>query len=266
MPNYETLTYSDSLKGWTSFHSYEPYWMTSMNNDFYTFKNGKVWKHHTNQTRNNYYGVNNSSVIQTVLNEAPSQPKVFKTIKLKGTSGEAWAAVVSSDIGSGTLPADAYQKKEGNWYSYIRRNTGDIDPTYLSIQGVGKYSSSILGTGFITLVFNGNLLSYINQKATTYNNGDLLYKYDASTGNKVLIGQVDFLVYDNVTDLTVLTYVASGATLLLPLNTEFIFSAKNSQTESYGLRGVYMDVTLTNDETSYIELFSVESELSQSYQ
>jgi hypothetical protein len=240
--------------------------MAAMNNNFYTFKNGKVWKHHTNSLRNNYYGIGNDSVLQTVLNDFPSQPKVFKTVKLKGVSAQAWEAVVLSDLGSGTLPAEAYEKKEGNWYSYIRRNPGDIDPTYLSIQGIGTYSTAVTGTGFITLVFKGNLLSVINQKSSTQNSGDLLYKYQTATNNKVLIGQVDFLVYDSVANLTILTYVASGATLSLPLSTEFIFSAKNSQTESYGLRGVYMDITLSNSETQYVELFSVESELSQSYQ
>ena len=61
-----TITYSENLQGWTSFHSFEPDWMAGMNNDFYTFKNGKVWKHHSNATRNNYYGTQYNSVMQTV--------------------------------------------------------------------------------------------------------------------------------------------------------------------------------------------------------
>ncbi len=263
---YYTVTYSEDSNGWTSFHSFEPLWMANMNNNLYTFKNGKVWKHHSNQRRNNYYGVDNDSIIQTVFNNSPSQEKVFKTLKLKGVSAEAWSAVLSSELGTGSIAAGAYEKKEGNWYSYIRRDVDSIDATYLSIQGIGTYLTAIEGSGFITIVMMGNLLNFVNQKSSTHNSGDLLYKYDGTTNAKVLIGQVDFMIYDSVANRTILTYVASGSTLDLPLDTEFLFAAKNSQTESYGLRGAYMDVTLTNSETDYVELFSIESEISQSYQ
>ena len=263
MPN--TITYSETLQGWTSFHSFEPDWMAGLNNDFYTFKDGKVWKHHSNATRNNYYGTQYNSVIQTIFNVEADSPKMFKVLKLKGKSNEAWSAVVLSDLNDGSMAATDYEKKEGNWYTYIRRNEDNIDPTYLSVQGVGKYSEAIIGTGFITIVVNGNLLNYVNQKTDGEESGDLLYKYDSSN-NKILIGQVDFMVYDTINNNTIITYVAFGGTLLLPTDQEFIFAVKNSQAESYGLRGAYMDVTLTNTESEEVELLAVASEVFKSYQ
>ena len=54
----ETLTYSPDVKGWPSFYSYIPEWMAGMNNYFYSFKGGNLYRHNTNEIRNQYYGVN----------------------------------------------------------------------------------------------------------------------------------------------------------------------------------------------------------------
>ena len=74
-----TITYSIWSKGWTSFWSYAPDWMVGLNSSFYTFKDGSIWKHNTNSTRNNFYGTQYKSTITTIFNDEPSQMKVFKT-------------------------------------------------------------------------------------------------------------------------------------------------------------------------------------------
>lgn len=275
MSNY-TLTYSDSLNGWTSFHSFHPLWMAGMNNNFYTFKDGKVWKHHVNETRNNYYGTQYSSVIQTILNTEPSMVKVFKTIKLKGTGDTAWSAVLSSDLGSGNIPLQGYQKKEGNWYGYIRRNDGDLSNTFLSTKGVGIVAaSSVIGEEVQINIF-GDVSAGIAVKTVTptpQDNGDLLYAGVVSGDNITSIGpklgQVLSVSYNPNTDLTTILMVkhplAPGAPT--PIATgRYLMAAKSSVAESYGLRGVYADVTLTNSETDHTELFLISSELSKSYQ
>ena len=38
-----TLTYSEVVKGWTAFKSFEPEMGVSLNNEYYTFKNGQMW-------------------------------------------------------------------------------------------------------------------------------------------------------------------------------------------------------------------------------
>ena len=57
MPDNYTLTYSQSSKGFPSFYSFYPDWMIGMNNYFYSFKGGNLYRHNVNETRNNYYGV-----------------------------------------------------------------------------------------------------------------------------------------------------------------------------------------------------------------
>jgi len=56
MPNY-TLTYDEGVQGFPSFYSYYPDFMIGMNNYFYTFNGGNLYRHNVNESRNNFYGV-----------------------------------------------------------------------------------------------------------------------------------------------------------------------------------------------------------------
>jgi len=50
-----TLTYSEGAKGWTSFFSYYPDFMIGMNQFFYSFAGGNLYRHNTNEARNKFY-------------------------------------------------------------------------------------------------------------------------------------------------------------------------------------------------------------------
>ena len=50
-----------------------------------------------------------------------------------------------------------------------------------------------------------------------------------------------------------------------PTQTEYILYIKNSVAESHGILGHYSVFTLTNNNTSKIELFNVESEVMKSF-
>jgi hypothetical protein len=281
-PTPKTITYSESLQGWTSFHSYEPEWMAGMNNDFYTFKGGKVWKHHTNQVRNQYYGEDFDTVIQTVLNASSDSPKMFKTLKLKGKSDIPWSASVVSDLNDGFIPVEGYEKKEGNWYGYVRRNEGDLDLKYLSTLGLGIVAATATIGDEVQINIVGDVSTGVSQKTVASvgppivdarDNGDLLFDADivnntiTNVGTK--LGQVKTISYNPNTDLTTIVMVkhpeASGAPTP-PAIGKYLISAKNSTAESYGLRGAYMDITLTSSEKDEVELLLVASEVFKSYQ
>jgi len=274
MANY-TLTYSEELLGWTSFHSYTPDWMAGLNNDFYTFKNGKVWKHNVNTTRNNYYGVQYDTIIETVFNVEPDQPKMFKTIKLKGKSAQPWSAVVTSDLSDGLIAVSGYEKKEGNWYGYVRREDGDLDPTFLSVQGLGivDTATTVLDTVVITIIGNVTQGVSVKTQSPPQNNGDLLFA-GVISGSSITslgpkLGQVSTISYDSVTNTTTIEMVNhpyTGAAPTPPSIGEYLISAKSSVAESYGLRGSYMNVRLTNSESEHVELLSIGSEIFKSYQ
>ena len=73
-----------------------PDYMIGMNNYFYTYKGGNLYRHNTNELRNNFYGVQYNSTLTSVINEAPLVAKLFRNISLE--SDEPW----STDIPVGS--------------------------------------------------------------------------------------------------------------------------------------------------------------------
>ena len=89
-PN-ETLAFDETSKGWVSFFDYEPNQIISLNNNYFTAYNGKLYKHYTlapnTQARGVFYGNQNNSNVTFVFNGAPSMVKNFQTINYEGDSG-----------------------------------------------------------------------------------------------------------------------------------------------------------------------------------
>jgi len=88
---FNTLAYDEASKGWVSRYSYNPNWIFSINNNYYTTYNGKLWKHYTlNPGSNNravFYGIQYPSTISVVFNGAPSTIKNMQAVNYEGDSG-----------------------------------------------------------------------------------------------------------------------------------------------------------------------------------
>ncbi len=87
--SYNTLGFTEEANGWASFYSFKPSQMISLKNKFYTLNSGKLWEHYNTaaNTRGNFYGVQYTSAIRFVFNEAPSNVKIFKTMNYEGANG-----------------------------------------------------------------------------------------------------------------------------------------------------------------------------------
>ncbi len=247
--DYKTITYSTVSQGWNSFWSFNPDWMTELNNVFYTMKDGDLWRHNTNLTRNNFYGVQYNSTIKTIFNASPLDNKVFKNLSIN--SNEPWTAYIDTNLQTAETPYTYFIEKEGFWFAYIRRQDNTISIKSLSTQGIGEVdtaTSPTPTTGIITFPNN------IDKNSISI--GDKLYKN--SLGTLFFLG--DIVSYtDNSIDID----ITFGA---LPSPGDFIIAVKNSQVESYGVRGVYMNVQLENDSTDEVELFSLSSTSFKSFQ
>jgi hypothetical protein len=88
---YNTLTFDEKVLGWTTFYSFRPGLMFSMKNNFYSTKNGFLYRHYdadlARTNLNNFYGVDNASSIEFIFNANPSIQKNFKTINYEGSTG-----------------------------------------------------------------------------------------------------------------------------------------------------------------------------------
>lgn len=266
----KTITFSPVAKGWTSFHSYFPQWMLGMNSLYYTFYEGKPWKHYSNPTRNSYYGAATvPSIVQFVINDAPIETKMFKTLELEGT--QAWQASLISDLHLGSIEKEYFVPKEGVFYANIRRTveTGtDVDLSQISTQGIGNNTNVIvLSPTLLRIEFTLPAGQVINPLVNSWavvpvvpgDTGDVAY-YQTGPTTFAEIGPI--VAIDRTASPQFIEIEPWAAT---PLIGDFIFAVKNSVAESYGLRGHYADITLTNDSSDLAELFAASSETFKSY-
>jgi hypothetical protein len=240
----ETISYSVAGEGWNSFHSFIPDWMIGLNSSLYTWKNGDLYKHDSNSNRNEYYGVTYPSTITPVFNQNPLENKIFKTIAISGNS--PWKADIVTDFTSGIIEADYFKEKEGDWFSFIRRINNTVDLKSMSTQGLGTG-----GYAALTFTFTFNIPQSISI-------GDSIYASpDPTTTAIALVGIITSYTANTIT-------VASAAYIPNPTG-DFIVAVKDSTAESYGSRGSWMEVKLTNNNTTPVELFTISSDTIKSY-
>lgn len=264
MPNY-TLTYSEDSKGFPSFYSYNPDWMIGMNNYFYTFYEGNLFRHNVNEVRNNYYGVQYTSTLRSVFNDLPLENKLFKTLAFEGDNG--WESNLITDIqSSGFISKDWLEKKEQTWYGFVR-NLGEIpaltsEYPLRSLNGIGRSSAVAIGVGtsqvdFALNVSIGNIISI----------GDILYfavgpDYDTPqlAGQ---VTQVNVNIRGSINNIVIDTTLTG--TIPIVGQTPYFLFIKNSVAESHGVLGHYCVFDIENDNTAKVELFAVESEVMKSF-
>ena len=156
------VSFNENIKGWSSFKSFtEMEAGISLNNNYYTFKNAELWKHHSNETRCNFYGNQYYPELTLVLNADPYKNKRFKTILYEGTQSKVdlldvvgsnsdaevynttqkfgWHAdsiITPTQTGS----VNEFLEKDSKWYNYIKgedTTASNLDTSDFSVQGLG---------------------------------------------------------------------------------------------------------------------------------
>ena len=273
--NY-TLSYSEGVAGWVSFYSYNPDWMIGMNNYFYTFKGGNLYKHNVNASRNTFYqpwwnivdiiNPNPSPLaftptsIQTVFNTAALENKLFKTINIEGDA--PWGATLETDLQvSGFIDQSWFEKKEAAYFAFVRNNSvGQF--ALRSLNGIGN-SLTVTGAGTNTAQVNFSINPLISI-GNIISIGDYLY-FGANTQ---LAGIVVDVIVDypaGINRIIVNNNMLSPLTIPIPGNVNYFLYVKNSVAESHGVLGHYCTTTLSNSFNSKIELFAVEANVMKSF-
>lgn len=238
----QTISYSDRAKGWTCFLPYFPNLMGRLNSEFFSLKEGQLWIHNdeSNPVRNNFYGIQYSSKITTVLNDASWQDNIFKNLVLESNS--AWDAKIKTNLSEGTLKSTEFNKKESRYFAFLRKNEDETNFHGGDIQGVGVISSvSLLN---ITYGFIPEFVGI----------GDKLYQ--ANGDDNEFIGTITN-ISSNVITVDAITTI--------PVPGYFSFSRKNSRVEGAEIRGYYAEISLENSETKPVELFAISSNIINSY-
>ena len=159
-----TVSYNETVKGWTSFKSFVPETGISCVNQYYTMNFGQLWKHHVEQfdssgkeiNRNTFYSEYEESSITPILNMQPEIVKNFNTLNYEGSQSKVdqwmpndsdgeyynlqgkqgwYVSSVHTDKQEGTL--NEFIEKEGKWFNYIKGTPDEIDTGAFNFQGLG---------------------------------------------------------------------------------------------------------------------------------
>ena len=277
MSTAETLSYSSQVQGWPSFYSYHADYMVGMNGYFYTFSGGQLYRHNTNQTRNNFYGEQYKSTITSVFNTEPMTIKLFKTMSYE--SDDSWECTsLTTDLGSGSMPGTPgsplqtwFVQKEGEWFTFLRENSGTVNFRNRSANGIGSVWGANGGVAAIVTTFQlDDLGSIISVGDTAYSAVPSVPATVPATNTPTLLGPIidinRFSTTDIVTGIVTLPSITINCTgNSIPSLGQFCVFLKDAVAESHGARGYYMEFTLENSSLDATELFSVGSSMMKSY-
>ena len=166
--NEQTVSFSESVRGWVSFKSFMPEQGVSLSSQYFTVKSGGLWEHDAeNVDRNTFYNIPTESSITAVLNESPSSVKIFNTLNYEGSQSLVVQGQITNRYGNDYNTLDTYNligepgwsvdylktdkqegtlnefiEKEGKWFNYIRGlgDVASIKTSDLSFQGLGVVS------------------------------------------------------------------------------------------------------------------------------
>ena len=168
----QTISFDEKINGFPSFKSFIPEEAQSLNNKYYTIKNGDLWVH-TNEKRNRFYDVSGGendatkyyeSSVTLLINDEADTIKGFKTINYSGSDSRVYTnnydagnnyatptstnttgwycESINTDKQSGSVKE--FKPKEGRWYNYIKGDQttlSNLDSKEFSVQGIGKYTA-----------------------------------------------------------------------------------------------------------------------------
>ena len=283
--SFKTLTYSPAVQGWPSFYSYNPDWMIGMNNYFYSFKGGNLYRHSSSNLRNTFYkqwceqnvpalDPFSPTTLKSVINDLPLENKLFKTMDLVGDA--PWAATMTTDLQyTGFIDQSWFNKKEATWFAFVR-NSGTTPmsaPEYplRSVNGIGNSISVTFTATTATINFSINPLIAIGSIISI---GDIVYfsvpalpPAPPGYNDAVAAGTVINVVQDYVAgnNYIVIDTTPSPPFTPIPTQTEYFLFSKNSVAESHGVLGHYCLFELSNNYNTKVELFATESELMKSF-
>ena len=181
----KTVSYSEKNKGWSSFKSFIAESGVSLNNNYFTFNRGEMWKHHVDTvSRNSYYGVQYDSSIKVLFNDSPGVVKHFYTINYEGSqaridqnlqddeyfnlsSKAGWYVdQITTDLQ--TSDNIRFKNKEGKWFANIKGDltffdnspiATNLDTHEFSVQGI-DFASEVILNGVVWGCTDSTALNY----------------------------------------------------------------------------------------------------------
>ncbi|MDA7991571.1 MAG: hypothetical protein MPJ25_00890 [Pirellulales bacterium] len=219
-----STAYLENVNGWPSMYTFIPDGLVSLNNRFYTFRDGRIWEHNVvpsaTNPRNTFYGdtftsdtntPSNSrpSFVEFILNDIPEITKEWRTLGYVGegdwdariaTNDESTviddtaipreyttAATIAPPDPSQTVDINRFVSKEGNFSATV----SGVNPTTAS---VSLESETVKGLGPATFDSGTNTVTFALPVTTQLGVDDYIYYFDNT-------GTAEAPVYASTTSL-----------------------------------------------------------------
>lgn len=277
--NNDTVSFAENINGWESRRSFIPENGISLNNVYYTFNNGDLWKHTESAVRNSYYGVATpyESTITLLINDAPSSVKNFKTLNYEGTTSRLYESGVKTTNGwyvysietdqqSGEIKE--FKDKEGKWFNYIKgtaTTVSNIDAKEFPVQGIGTLASLSAGNQSL---FNVNItvngLDAQNMTLTGVSSDNAIWTLNGNTATCTGVNSIEdtdpvtltFTVNDNYNNPTAQTLASQSPSGVI--NTPITYATPTSTTNT--IEFTFASEDLTADKNITITLSNAATE------
>ena len=161
--NKKTVSFSESVGGWTSLKSFLPEAGFSVSGDYYTIYNGELYQHNQNLLRNFFYGTQYDSSIKLIFNDEPSLIKNFNTLNYEGTTSRVYSnddddvTLITSGWYANSIETSEqsgqvieFKEKEGKWFNNIiglQTTDLNVDTSEFTMQGLGIIPTSGVSVG-----------------------------------------------------------------------------------------------------------------------
>jgi len=121
----ETISFSEKINKWITFYSFKPEMFGIINLEMISFLDGRLWIHNDSEVRNNFYGVQYTSQVETVFNSLPEKVKVFQSVGAE--SYHPWS-IPSAKTPNGReteVVAGRFVRREDSFFAPLMRDKND---------------------------------------------------------------------------------------------------------------------------------------------
>ena len=257
-PDGKTWGYNYAGRNWSSRYSMIPDTYEYMDNTMYTARYGDedegdgngltgyiIWAHDSN-VYNTFYDEQEDSSISIVSKVNPSSVKLFNAISYEGDVND-WTANLVTSLGQNVAALDsgAFIEREGGYYSALERDSSAESSSH--IVGIGQVSSQ-----------DGNEITFKNKVANiNFPSNSVIRRINGGVLEDIGT-DIEFSSVDGARKISV-----SGTGLSVSEDDQLVAVGTNVLDGDHA-RGHYATITMTNDATNQIELYCVNTHITES--
>ena len=229
---FKTLAFNETPKGWVSFYGFAPESMVGMNNDFFSFKDGELYLHNSNDVpRQEFYGECGTFDITIVESREPMIDKIFKTFATESTV--PFDIEIETNYTNGTILKSEFEKKESWYYADIMQSEDEDDYSGFNANGIGLIQD-----------VNGTSISLTTNVRSNISIGDIL-RMQWDEDDVWELGEITAISQNVITIDSAINNAVVG---------KYVFATKAARIEGSEIRGYFLKSKLSSDVQNPVEL------------